>query len=474
MNFRFFLVTVCASIFSGIYFQTAESKKLSVQSTKSSFYSEINRKSVVEFDKKTKDLVSKSWLAQIQESIEKAEYNIHYQDEAGALQSPNRKQNLRFTYYSDGFSMKTRNDSLGVENWEIKLTLDGVYRADEEKISPIKNPIQEIENNHLQYHHENGLSIEYKNDLSGMRQNFILNEKPEGDGQLSVLLNLDSELKAMLSSEKELVFAEENAGNLENKVRYKDLKVFDANGKILDSKMELKGNTLALVVNDENASYPITIDPLSIAASALVESNQAYASMGYSVSSAGDVNGDGYSDVIVGAYQYDNGQISEGAAFVYHGSASGISTSAAVIVESNQAIAYMGISVSSAGDVNGDGYSDVIVGAYGYANGETDEGGAFVYHGSASGISTSAAAMVESNMDFIIYPNPAIDVLNIDYFGEMGEFEVEIVDINGKTMFKKSFNQVHTKLDVSAFAQGVYFVQMSSKFKSIVKKVIIK
>jgi hypothetical protein len=54
------------------------------------------------------------------------------------------------------------------------------------------------------------------------------------------------------------------------------------------------------------------------------------------VSSAGDVNGDGYSDVVVGAKYYDNGQTNEGAAFVYHGSASGISTTASAILESNQ------------------------------------------------------------------------------------------------------------------------------------------
>jgi hypothetical protein len=120
----------------------------------------------------------------------------------------------------------------------------------------------------------------------------------------------------------------------------------------------------------------------------MIESNQAFAFMGNSVASAGDVNGDGYSDVIVGAYQYDNGETGEGAAFVYHGSATGISTTAAATLESNQAGAQMGASVASAGDVNGDGYSDVIVGAYGYDNGQTDEGAAFIYHGSAAGLNT--------------------------------------------------------------------------------------
>jgi hypothetical protein len=136
---------------------------------------------------------------------------------------------------------------------------------------------------------------------------------------------------------------------------------------------------------------------ISTTPAAQLESNQATASFGYTVSSAGDVNGDGYSDVIVGAYQFDNGQTDEGVAFVYHGSVSGVSTTPMAQMESNQAGANMGWSVSSAGDVNGDGFSDVIAGAYQFDNGQTNEGAAFVYHGSATGISTTSAAQVESN-----------------------------------------------------------------------------
>ena len=118
------------------------------------------------------------------------------------------------------------------------------------------------------------------------------------------------------------------------------------------------------------------------------------------------MNGDGYADVIVGAHYYDAGQSNEGAAFVFLGSASGIAdgspATAAAQLESDQAVSpYLGLSVSGAGDVNGDGYADVIVGAHYYDAGQSNEGAAFVFLGSASGIAdgspATAAAQLESD-----------------------------------------------------------------------------
>jgi hypothetical protein len=93
------------------------------------------------------------------------------------------------------------------------------------------------------------------------------------------------------------------------------------------------------------------------------------------------VNGDGFSDVIVGDPEYQNGQFNEGRAYVLHGSATGPQSFFAWVAEGNQMIADFGWSVATAGDVNGDGFSDVIVGADYYQNGENQEGGAFLYYG---------------------------------------------------------------------------------------------
>lgn len=129
------------------------------------------------------------------------------------------------------------------------------------------------------------------------------------------------------------------------------------------------------------------------------ESNQASAWLGRMVSTAGDVNGDGYADVMANAPRYDNGQTDEGIVFIFYGSATGLSAIPDWSVESNQANGQMGedLGLNTAGDVNGDGYDDVLIGRYNYSNGETSEGLVSLYYGSASGLSTTADWTYESN-----------------------------------------------------------------------------
>jgi MYXO-CTERM domain-containing protein len=136
---------------------------------------------------------------------------------------------------------------------------------------------------------------------------------------------------------------------------------------------------------------------LSFSAAWTAESNQPAALFGGSVASAGDINGDGFGDVLVGASHYDNGQTDEGRAYLYLGSGSGLALTPAWTAESNQTNADFGHVVSGAGDVNGDGYADVVVTASRFLSGESSEGKVFLYLGSPSGLSATASWTAESN-----------------------------------------------------------------------------
>ncbi|MBK8553938.1 MAG: FG-GAP repeat protein [Ignavibacteria bacterium] len=101
---------------------------------------------------------------------------------------------------------------------------------------------------------------------------------------------------------------------------------------------------------------------------------------GISVSTAGDINGDGYGDVIAGALFNDGGGSNAGRAYIYYGGSSPDNT-ADLLLTGAAAGDQFGISVSTAGDVNGDGYSDVIAGANLNDAAGTDAGSAYIYFG---------------------------------------------------------------------------------------------
>jgi hypothetical protein len=123
---------------------------------------------------------------------------------------------------------------------------------------------------------------------------------------------------------------------------------------------------------------------------------------GISVSEAGDVDGDGDDDVLVGAFLNDEGGINAGAAYLVLGPVSGTvdlsSADARLVGENSDDDA--GFSVSDAGDVDGDGRDDLLVGAFGNDGGERGTGAAYLVLGPITGtldLSRADAKLVGEN-----------------------------------------------------------------------------
>ncbi|MBX9736049.1 MAG: integrin alpha, partial [Phycisphaerales bacterium] len=126
---------------------------------------------------------------------------------------------------------------------------------------------------------------------------------------------------------------------------------------------------------------------------------------GISVSSAGDINGDGFDDLIIGAPLADPipESFPSGSSYIVFGKASGFSNQINLssldgnngfrldgIGGSSYYATHSGSSVSSAGDIDGDGFDDVIIGSPGF-NRRYGDGYAFIVFGQESGFSATMA-----------------------------------------------------------------------------------
>ncbi len=360
--------------------------------------------------------VPADWWAGVRKQIADAEYEVTWQSQTpladleSSWQAPNRAHGFRTYFTEDGIRVIPRGAGAtdeapgGTVSWEWSLRLARWGRAGG-PARALEPPRLHVDSNRVEYRYGD-LVESYVNDRRGLEHGFEIAKAPGPQDRVAgseSLVRLDlalgGTLQPLVSADGQAIdFATPGGAKV---VHYAELHVEDALGNVLRSWMEgfseagLRG--VRIVYDDAGAAYPVTVDPLATSPAWTAEGDQVAARFGTSVATAGDVNGDGYSDVVIGAYNYDNGQADEGRAFVYHGSAAGLSASPVWTAESDQANAGFGFSVATGGDVNGDGYADVIVGAASYDNGQADEGRAFVYHGSAAGLSATPTWTAESD-----------------------------------------------------------------------------
>ena len=157
---------------------------------------------------------------------------------------------------------------------------------------------------------------------------------------------------------------------------------------------------------------------------------------GISVSAAGDINGDGYNDLLIGALGYPTGS-SKGRSYVVFGGP-GVGQSGNLLLSSlNGANGFKldgesngdfsGQSVSAAGDINGDGYADLLIGARGYPSGSGAQGRSYVVFG-GPGVGQSGDLLLSSLNGANGFKLDGANNRNVD---ESGCFVSAAGDING-------------------------------------------
>ncbi|MGE5563565.1 MAG: beta strand repeat-containing protein [Bacillota bacterium] len=144
--------------------------------------------------------------------------------------------------------------------------------------------------------------------------------------------------------------------------------------------------------------------------------------LGFSIASAGDVNGDGLDDIVVSAVGNDAAGNSAGAAYVIFGKASGstdidlasLSPTDGFRIIGESAYDNAGYSVSSAGDFNGDGFDDIIIGAPSNQPYGRPEGAAYVIFGKAGGFSDIDLSSLAESDGFKIIGGETFDALGYE------------------------------------------------------------
>jgi PKD repeat protein len=362
-----------------------------------------------------------AWWRNAQDEIRLSEYNITrpadapLSEQTETYRAPNRANNFRSQFTEEGVQIQPRTKE--TEDWQWSLNLTGWGYANH--LQPIGAAELSPSQNRLVYT-RSGITEWYINSEEGLEQGFTIDQPPVSDRnerQDNDFLILELAVAGNLLPE---VVGDGTAIDFKTaegvrRLRYSDLTVVDARKRALPAAMQLTGCEtdttpaqscqIQIAINDSGAQYPITVDPIASSPDWEIIGEQSGSILGYAVFTARDVNNDGYDDILIAAPEYDTDDGGEGRIYVYHGSANGPSATADWTADGAGPGALLGSSAGTAGDVNGDGYDDIIASApywYSewYGGSPDDPGRVYVYLGSSSGLAgTPAASIVSTEVD---------------------------------------------------------------------------
>jgi len=323
------------------------------------------------------------WITAVSAQIEALEYAISLDDNATqiAYQAPNRAQNLRTSFSESGIQVEPRLAQ--GDAWESGLELIGLNNG-LQTIAPALAAHTTVENRVTMDYGQ--WQAWYINDTRGVEQGFTIEEPlfAHETGLIQIDMAVTGDLTPQLVNDDEVGLVTAVGEQI---LSYYGLTAFDAHGEELSAAMDVvalaDGQTgIRLAVDVAEAEYPIVVDPFLGGGPDWEGWIDQDANYGFSVSTAGDVNGDGFDDVLVGAHWFDGSTPNTGAVFAYYGSPDGLPPMFQWMVEGDMPDMELGYQVNPAGDVNQDGFADIIIGTN-----MTPTGYAYVYTGTLAGLS---------------------------------------------------------------------------------------
>jgi hypothetical protein len=187
-----------------------------------------------------------------------------------------------------------------------------------------------------------------------------------------------------------------------------------------------------------------------------------FAEFGTAITNAGDMNGDGHEDVVVGAYFSNN----PGFIYVYGGGPRIDQYFDAAV--GMTALSYFGYSVSSVGDVTGDGLADIIIGAPNYEFG--DQRGCWgIFKGDSTIRVTSVSEAHELPKAITLhqcYPNPFNPTTKIEYeLQQRASVTLKVYNLLGEELrtlvnATQDAGQYAVQFDARGLAAGTYFYEI--------------
>lgn len=204
------------------------------------------------------------------EAMKAARYSFNWidtsplPDNKGAFEADNPNNSYATYIQDESVNLVSQND-----DWQIEMKLKGFgYGKDIFKVSSDKPKVQKnktrIEINKSAIHNPQSKIIEwYENKPEGLEQGWTLNERPNNqitNQPLQLELEIGGNLIPKLSEDKQTLLL--NKKDSSGTIRYEKLKAWDANGKDVSTEMKLEGNKLTLLAEENEAIYPLTIDPI--------------------------------------------------------------------------------------------------------------------------------------------------------------------------------------------------------------------